>query len=171
MVTELGNYFGRIEDLRNQISKLVSDLPAQALNWCPIQGKEDHVTNSIAVLVYHTVGAEHFWIGEMVGGLPETRNRDAEFKKIVEGADEILRVIDKTSQETRGVFSRLLETDLNGSRVVKGRKVDVRWCLLHVVDHTSLHLGHMQLTYQLWSGGKYFPSPLWSDRLPANQDS
>jgi hypothetical protein len=40
-----------------------------------------------------------------------------------------------------------------------------------VIDHTALHVGHMQITRQLWAGGKSFPSPLWSQRLPRTDES
>jgi ankyrin repeat protein len=26
----------------------------------------------------------------------------------------------------------------------------VAWCLAHALEHTALHLGHMQITRQLW---------------------
>jgi len=58
---------------------------------------------------------------------------------------------------------------LSGTRQAKDRMVSVRWGILHVIDHTSLHLGHMQMTYQLWTGGKAVHSPLWTERLPKNQ--
>ena len=47
----------------------------------------------------------------------------------------------------------------------RGRIVPVRWAILHVIDHTALHLGHMQITYQLWMGGQRGPSPRWYERL------
>ena len=171
MNTELANYLGRIEDLRSQISGLIADLPVQALNWRPIAGKDDHVTNSLAILTSHISGAEHFWIAEMVGGRPETRVREAEFSIVATNAGEILHFLEKTAQETREVFSNLGELDLNGTRQVKGRIVPVRWCIIHVIEHTALHLGHMQITYQLWSGGKSFPSPQWFERLIPKEDS
>jgi uncharacterized damage-inducible protein DinB len=169
MISELDNYLGRIEDLRSQISGLIAELPLEALNWRPIEGKDDHVTNSLAVLAVHLAGAEHFWIAEVVGGRPETRDRDAEFATVATSATEIFQLLEKNALETREVFSTLSESDLNGTRQTKGRIVPVRWCILHVIDHTSLHLGHMQITYQLWTGGKSVPSPLWSERLPSNQ--
>lgn len=69
MTSQLNNYLQRIEDLRGQVSELIADLPAQALNWRPI---EDDATNSLAVLAAHSAGAEHFWIGErwLVAVLP-----------------------------------------------------------------------------------------------------
>jgi uncharacterized damage-inducible protein DinB len=169
MISELDNYLERIEDLRGQVSGLLADLPAEALNWRPIEGKDDHVTNSLAVLAAHLAGAEHFWIAEVVGGRPETRDRDAEFATVATSNAEIIQLLEKNALETREVFSTLSNSDLNGTRQTKGRIVPVRWCILHVIDHTSLHLGHMQITYQLWTGGKSVPSPLWSERLPSNQ--
>ncbi|HLE91491.1 MAG TPA: DinB family protein [Anaerolineales bacterium] len=169
MISELDNYLNRLDDLRNQVSSLIAELPSEALNWRPIEGEDDHVTNSLAVLTAHLAGAEHFWIAEVVGGRPETRDRDAEFVTIAASAKEIIQLLEKTALETRDVFSILNESELNGTRQVKDRTVPVRWCILHVIDHTSLHLGHMQITYQLWTGGKSTPSPLWSERLPSNQ--
>ncbi len=169
MISELDNYLSRLDDLHNQISGLIAELPSEALNWRPIEGKDDHATNSLAVLVAHLAGAEHFWIAEVIDGRPETRDRDAEFVTVATSATEIIQLLEKTAGETRDVFSTLNESDLNGTRQTKGRVVPVRWCILHVIDHTSLHLGHMQITYQLWAGGKSVPSPLWFDRLPKNQ--
>ena len=170
MISELANYLERIEDLRSQISGLIAELPAEALNWRPIEGKDDHATNSLAVLATHIAGAEHFWIAEVVGDWPETRDRDAEFATVATNAAEIIQLLEKNALETREVFSTLGESELNGTRQTRGRTVPVRWCILHVIDHTSLHLGHMQITYQLWAGGKSIPSPLWFERLSKNQE-
>ena len=168
VLSELTNYLERIEDLRHQIVELISDLPLQALNWRPIEGKDEHITNSLAVLASHVSGAEHFWIAEVIGNRKATRDRNAEFSAIAINSESILNEIKKTAEETREVFSKLDDKDLNGTRQVKERIIPVRWCILHVVDHTALHLGHMQITYQLWSGGKSFESPLWFERLPKN---
>ena len=169
MNSELNNYLDRIEDLHHQISGLLAELPAEALNWRPIEGKDNHATNSLAVLTAHIAGAEHFWIAEAIGGRPETRDRDAEFATVTTSATELIQQLETIAQETREVFSTLSESDLNGTRQVRDRTVPVRWCILHVIDHTSLHLGHMQITYQLWMGGKSIPSPFWFDRLSRSE--
>lgn len=165
MSTESENYLERIEDLRGQIARLVSELPVDALNWRPIERDDDHATNSLAVLVAHCAGAEHHWIAEVVGGRPATRHREAEFATVATSAAELLSLLEKTALETKDVFSKLNDADLDGIRLTEGRTVQVRWGILHVIDHTSLHLGHMQITRQLWAGGKSFPSPLWFERL------
>jgi uncharacterized damage-inducible protein DinB len=168
---ELANYLGRIEDLRGQMASLVAGLPAQALNWRPIEGKDDQATNSLAVLVAHSTGAERFWIAEVVGGRPMARNREAEFTQAANSSAEIIQLLEQTARQTREVFSSLSDADLDEARRAEGHTVPVRWCLLHVVDHTALHLGHMQITRQLWAGGKSFPSPLWFQRLPRGDES
>lgn len=77
MLTERQNYLQRIENLRGQIGDLIAAVPAEALNWRPVEGGDDHVTNSLAVLATHVAGAEHFWIAEVIGQRPPTRDRAA----------------------------------------------------------------------------------------------
>jgi uncharacterized damage-inducible protein DinB len=165
MLSELDNYLERIEDLRGQVARLLADLPAEALNWRPIEGEDEHATNSLAVLATHVAGAEHFWIGEVVGGQPATRDRDAEFATEASDAASLVGLLAQVGAETREVFAALNADDLGGTRRARERTVPVRWCILHVIDHTALHLGHMQLTYQLWRGGQSVHSPLWFKRL------
>jgi uncharacterized damage-inducible protein DinB len=168
MLSELDHYLSRIDDLRAQVRAVIADLPAEALNWRPVEASDDHATNSLAVLAAHIAGAEHFWIAEVIGSRPATRDRDAEFVTVVSGAAGLCQRLDEVATETRQVFAELTPVALDGSREARGRAVDVRWGILHVIDHTALHLGHMQLTYQLWMGGKAMASPLWFDRLPKN---
>ena len=177
MLPERDKYLQRIEDLHGQVSDLIADLPAEALNWRPLSpsallgagagGTEERgdATNSLAVLAAHIAGAEHFWIGEVIGGHPPTRDRDAEFLTEVEDGSQLVRLLEQTGLETREVLTTLTETDLGSLREARGRQVPVRWGIVHIIDHTALHLGHMQLTYQLWIGGQSGRSPRWFERL------
>jgi len=166
MHPELTHYLQLLDDLHRQVKALVADLPAEALNWQPIEGAGADTTNSLAVLATHVAGAEHFWIAEIIGQRPATRDRDAEFCTVATDAAELVRRLDAVAAETAEMLASLSEADLNGVRVARGHEVTVRWGILHVIDHTALHLGHMQITYQLWMGGKGRPSPLWFERLP-----
>lgn len=169
MLPELESYLGMIEDLRGQVGELIADLPVEALNWRPIpgtgEGDSGHSTNSLAVLATHIAGAERFWVGEVVGGLPRTRDRDAEFQSSAGHAADLVALLGQAEPETRQVLSALNEADLAGAREARSRVIPVRWCILHVIDHTALHLGHMQLTVQLWQGGQSGPSPRWFERI------
>lgn len=165
MQPEAAAYLERIEDVRGQVADLVRSIPGEALNWRPIDGADDHATNSVAVLVAHLAGAEHFWMAEVVGRYPPTRDRDAEFVTTVESGDALLQRLEEVAAETRQVLSSISQEEMNDSRQVHGKQVPVRWAILHVIDHSSLHLGHMQLTYQLWHGGQSGGSPRWFQRL------
>ncbi len=171
MSAELANYLERLEDLRGQVLALVADLPAEALNWRPIEDRQEHATNSLAVLAAHIAGAEHFWIAEIVGGRPATRDRQAEFATRASTSADVVRLLEATALETREILQTLSDADLKEARLADGHRVPVRWCLLHVIDHTSLHLGHMQVTFQLWAGGRSVRSPLWFERLPRDPEA
>lgn len=164
LLTELQNYLQRLEDLRGQIKNLITTVTPEQLNLRPLQ-TESEQTNPLAVLVAHVCGAEHFWISEVLGGTPPTRNRPAEFSAHVDSHTELFQLLHQTSAETRAVISALSPDELELSRLVEGKEVPVRWALLHVVDHTALHLGHMQMTYQLLTGST-IQAPLWVQRIP-----
>ena len=165
MLPEVASYLERIEDVRGQVVQLITGLSPEALNWRPVEGEDDHVTNSLAVMASHVAGAEHFWIFEVIGGNPSTRQREQEFETTVDSPAPLLDKLNAAGTETRQVLSVLTHEDLNSSREVQGRTVPVRWAILHVIDHTSLHLGHMQITYQLWQGGQGMNAPRWFQRL------
>ena len=118
------------------------------------------------MLAVHVAGAEHFWIAECIGRHPATRDRDAEFKYTATSANEPLTRLAKVSEETREVLGRLSAEQLDSSFMKDEHLVPVRWAILHVIYHYALHLGHMQLSYQLWNNGKASSSPRWFNRLP-----
>ena len=165
MLREAAAYLERIEDLREQISSILQTLPQEALNWRPDESSENHAMNSIAVLATHAAGAELFWIGEVVGGLPTIRDRTAEFETVVGDTAVLQQTLQTIRQQTRTILQNLTQEDLNGTRQARDRIVPTRWALLHVIDHTALHLGHIQITAQLWQGGQAVDSPRWFQRL------
>ncbi|MGD2077391.1 MAG: DinB family protein [Chloroflexota bacterium] len=169
MLPECASYLEMLDDLRGQIAKLIAGLPAEALNWRPIEGEDDHITNSLAVMTAHVAGAEHFWIHEVAGDQPATRNRPVEFLTEVDSAEPLLETLKETGLATRKVLTMLTAADLDSVRQAHDRNVPMRWAILHAIDHTALHLGHMQITYQLWARGQTAESPRWFQRLKDDQ--
>lgn len=165
MLMETAAYLERIEDLREQIGKILQTVPQEALNWRPDDKTKNHAMNSLAVMAMHVAGAEHFWIGEVVGQLPATRNRDAEFETVVAETAVLQQTLETVRIQTRTILQNLTQADLDGIRPARDRQVPTRWAILHVIDHTALHLGHMQITAQLWQGGTAAESPRWFQRL------
>jgi hypothetical protein len=65
-------------------------------------------------------------------------------------AADLVRRLAQTGEETRQIMTALTADSLNETRTIDDHTFTVRWCIMHVIVHTALHLGHMQLTAQLW---------------------
>jgi uncharacterized damage-inducible protein DinB len=166
LLSELENYFLHIEDIHVQIIDMVDTMPRDGLNFIPISLPQLQVSNSIAQLTLHVAGAEHYWIGEVIGGLPATRDRDAEFAAKAKGPGLLIDTLNITLAETKNIFSKLSDADLTKTYEVEDKAVPGRWAITHVLKHSALHWGQMQITYQLWAKGDSKPSPFWFSRLP-----
>ena len=166
MLPEVASYLDRINDLREQVREVITTVPTEALNWRPIDGEDDHATNSLAVMAAHVAGAEYHWIAEVIGRQPVTRQRELEFKTVAANAAGLVEKLAFNAEESQRILAALSAEDLAGTREVEGHSVPVHWAILHVIDHTALHLGHMQITYQLWNSGQALAAPRWFQRLP-----
>ena len=147
MLPMLQAYMERLETLHEEIWRAIADLPPEALDWTPGPGM-----NSLAVLVTHTAGAERYWIGDVAGEDRSGRVREAEFETRSRGVDTLATLLTDTLIHSRGVLRRLTVEDLDARRlsVRDGDEYSVAWCLAHALEHTGLHLGHIQVTRQLW---------------------
>ncbi len=135
-----------LEACHNNILKTVAGLPDSALDWQP--GPD---MNSIAVLIYHLTGAERFWIGDIVDQTPSGRDRAAEFKVKNVGPDVLKDRLDKNLEYIRNVMEKLSTKDLAETRLARdGQTVTVAWSLLHAIEHSGIHRGHIEMTRQLW---------------------
>jgi hypothetical protein len=151
MLGEIQNYLTELDDLRNQIKGLLDGLPQEALDWRPIQGEGDLATNSLSAVATHLAGSETFWSRELIAGGKINRDREAEFKARGIASAELKKNLDRSGELSRETLSPLTERELAEIRSWRDRSVDVRWCILHLLTHFSQHIGHMQLTRQLWS--------------------
>ena len=150
MLPEVHTYLTDLEELRKQVESLLEGLPQEALDWRPIEGEGELATNSLAAMVVHLFGSETFWMKEIIGGKKIERDRDAEFVAKGLSLSELQAKIGAAAKVTVEILSALTGKQLEEGRRWKDRSVSVRWCILHVIEHIALHLGHMQLTRQLW---------------------
>ena len=150
MLSEIHAYLTDFEELREQIKSLLEGLDPEALDWRPIEGAGELATNSLTAMVVHLVGSETYWMKEVIGGKKIVRDRDAEFVTKGLSVPEMRAKIEASGKVTREILSALTEKQLEESRKWRDRSVSVRWCILHVIEHYAQHLGHMQLTRQLW---------------------
>ena len=139
-------YLTVLETCHNNILKTVEGLSESALNWKP--GPD---MNSIAVLIYHLTGAERFWIGDVADQTPSGRDRDAEFRVKDVGPDVLKNRLNENLDYVRSVMEKLTLQDLAATRVTPDeRTVTVAWALLHAVEHSGIHRGHIEIMCQLW---------------------
>ena len=148
MLAECANYEQLLSGLRGEVIAILREFPADLLNQRPLHD-ESHETNSLAVLSSHIAGAEYEWIGQVVGGLPQTRHRPDEFVATAANAAPLIAALERSGATTREVLANLSAAALEEERERGGRQFGVRWCILHAIEHTALHLGHIQLTRQL----------------------
>jgi uncharacterized damage-inducible protein DinB len=149
MIKILTEYLDRLQALHIEIQQALDGLPLEALDWKP--GPK---MNSIGVLVTHLTGAERYWVGDVAGQDPSGRVRQTEFQ--AHGADQadLQRHLSNSLNYIRKVLSNPSLEDLDALRLSlsDGQRYTVAWCLLHALEHSAIHLGHIQLTRQLWEG-------------------
>jgi uncharacterized damage-inducible protein DinB len=147
MLPILEDYLERLQELHADIVRTIEALPVTGLDWVPGQGM-----NSLAVLAVHVAGAERYWITDVVGQVPSGRDRDAEFRARGMDAQTLETLLDEAFSHSWAALEGLTLEDLEATRVSArdGHKFTVAWCLAHALEHTALHLGHMQITRQFW---------------------
>ncbi|MFW5748462.1 MAG: DUF664 domain-containing protein [Chloroflexota bacterium] len=141
------DYVERFETFVKDFKKTIAGLTVEALDWVP--GPE---MNSLTVLVVHTMGAARFWIGDMGLGDLSERDRAAEFQAKGYTEVELVALLDDTFAYVAQALARLTYDDLMLTRQspIHQREYSVSWSLLHALEHTALHIGHAQITRQLW---------------------
>lgn len=150
MTPEIDHYLQFFADQHRQIDELIKDLPLDALNWQPLAGDGNHATNSLAVLLMHITGAEQFWVGELLGQHQINRDREAEFRAVATDVPSLRRRLQETDELVREVLTKVDPARLDETVQLRGRTLTLRWGVIHMIEHTAQHLGHMQLTLQLW---------------------
>ena len=130
---------------RDAYRETVRGMDKEALNWRP--GAE---TNSAAVLVVHIAGSEGDLLRTILG-LPSDRDRDAEFHATAESDAELLAKLDEMEALLNELAPRITAEDLAAMRTRKdGRSNLGLYWLIQDAAHQREHLGHLQLTKQMY---------------------
>jgi uncharacterized damage-inducible protein DinB len=140
----LADYF---HELHGEIKRDLEALPPAALDWKP--GPE---MNSVAIIIVHLTGAERFLVGDVVMQESSNRNRDLEFQAQGISKEDLFHRLDETEAYLGNAIGQLSLSDLETTRIHPrhGDQVTVSWALLHALAHTATHVGHINLTVQMW---------------------
>ena len=137
----------RFETLYKAIETAVADLPDEALDWKPASDM-----NSVTVLLTHTAGALHYWVGDVAGGRPSGRVRAEEFEARNVDAAVLMGRLRAAVDFAGKVLGQIDPAGLGEIRIAgqQNEERTVGWALLHALEHTAIHTGHIQMTRQLW---------------------
>jgi uncharacterized damage-inducible protein DinB len=139
--------YDRFHELHQDIEKALDVLPPEELDWEP--GPE---MNSVSVIIVHLTGAERFLIGDVIMSDPSNRNREAEFHVAGMSKSDLVQRLTATEAYIKGALEKLTLADLEAMRTHPrhGNQVSLAWAILHALEHTATHVGHIQMTVQLW---------------------
>jgi uncharacterized damage-inducible protein DinB len=145
------NYLNNLQELHDEIRNALKGIPQNALDWTSSPD-----VNSLNVLVVHLSGAERYWIGDVIVGEPSGRDRESEFKIQGLSGGELFQRLNNIENYAEKALEKFSLQELDGKRISprNGREVTVGWALCHVLKHTALHVGHIQIMRQLWEQQK-----------------
>ena len=93
------------------------------------------------------------WIISGLGGAPDVRERDKEFRELGPIPRRVLVAgLEKTVAEAGRVLGRLTARDLARERVIQGFRVTGFKAIFHVAEHFAYHAGQIILVTKLRRG-------------------
>ena len=148
--SELGLYAAYIRRVVEGAVASLSELSDEQVNW---SSGAVHA-NSMYAVATHLVAMGEFWVLGPVGGGSVIRDREAEFRAAGAGTDLMVRLQDWGW--ACGVLLQSLESSaLSEDALVLAEYFEAggfaagrfskRECLLHVLEHSAMHLGHLQI--------------------------
>ena len=149
MSAETEAYIHELDQLRGEVAKAIHGMATDGLNTAPLP----HDANSPVVLATHIAGSERFWVHQVVGGIDVHRDRDAEFVARAESPADLERVLEITGNTSRDIIRGLSDDDLGKTKTARAGEepVSLRSAILHQMAHMAQHLGHLDITKQLYN--------------------
>jgi uncharacterized damage-inducible protein DinB len=154
MANEASHFASLLEYIGRDVLQQLRAVPEPLLNQ-PLTLPE---TNTLFALATHLVGAGEFWVLALAGGRTVVRDRPAEFHATGTLAELVARY-ERWIADVHAVLDTLPDAEME--RGVQppttfqprdpNQPMTVRDCLLHAVEHSALHQGHIQLTCQFLS--------------------
>ncbi len=137
----------RFQKLHAEYEKSLELLPPEALDWVP--GPE---MNSPSVIVIHVAENTRYFVGEVVLGEASGFDREAGFQTKGLSQQALISRFRDLEIYLEASFAKLSLPDLD--RLIThprtGKAVPAAYFLFLALSHTATHLGHLQITVQLW---------------------
>jgi uncharacterized damage-inducible protein DinB len=112
---------------------------------------------TVAGLVSHLTYVEHYWFAQVLDNQPDPWREafrddpDAEFRAAFTiPLDQLVAEYEAQCRRSRDVAAGLA-LDATG-RTGRGEPVNLRWVLIHMIEETGRHAGHLDLLRELLDG-------------------
>jgi len=105
----------------------------------------DSILNSAGNLALHIAGNLQHFIGSVLGDNGYVRQRELEFSSKDIPVREVIEELDRTKMAVSSTLDKLNEQDLSKSFPINvfGHEMTTELFLLHLLSHTSYHLGQI----------------------------
>lgn len=160
--SELATYRRMFDDRYAEIDELLADLPAEALLWKPFESSPWKGTSGqLGWIIAHAMSSAIYLMrrAEWTMGKREWKEIEGD-----QGRDEFSQAnhdpenMRQRAKLTHDLINQMLDsittTDLDASRPHPKRPEMIftaRHDIIHAFEHFSQHMGHAQLTRQLWA--------------------
>jgi Protein of unknown function (DUF664) len=136
-----------LKALHSDMQFLIKGVPAAGLNWQPGTN-----TNSLWALTLHTLGTTLHLLATAADIEPRWQAWQRATELAASGDDPglLLAAIRNMDDFLDKVFSVLEEESPETERDWLGKPKPVSYLVSHAVEHAGRHVGHMELTRQLW---------------------
>jgi uncharacterized damage-inducible protein DinB len=135
-----------LEDQHTFASHALQGASREAINWKPASTPCD----SLAGLAHHIVEVQRLWLDTVIGGEPVPAGLATAHQAEAESAEGLLAMMEDSLARSKARLESLAPEQYAEPRERRGRQVTVRWAAYHTLEHTALHVGHMQLTRQVY---------------------
>ena len=154
MASETEDLLTTLQRLTADLMKTVNAAPKEALDWKP--GPD---TNSVWAIATHALGACRHWLVAVIAREGNPRDRDSEFLAAASEVADLQRTSERWLADAQRILTAMSSADLDAPADL-ARTTGMLWprmgtisnraAVLHVVEHLGLHIGHVELTLQLW---------------------
>lgn len=160
--TELATYRRLYDEKFREIEQLLADLPSEALLWKPFERSPwQGASNELGLIIAHAVSSTVYLLRQaewMLGRIEWEQVDGDEGRQEFGPANHDLAYLRARAQRVHAYVEQFLDSlsqaDLDGSRPHPrrpDRQLTVRYSIQHAIEHMSQHIGHAQLTRQLWA--------------------
>ena len=152
MNPEVKVYLDAMDGLRRNLRGMLASMDSEELNWKPLPGD----ANSLYAIIAHMCAGEFNNVGKRISGQAVEPGYADTFHEEGDDPNELVQRLDHLEQVTHSVLEGLTSEDMDRAlpSAGSGPSRTVREILSAQLRHQNLHLGHIEITKQLYEAGK-----------------